>query len=167
MIEVIDNFLPENEFQIMIDQFLNNSNLTWQFNTSRDRGYGDRLIRDEEEPFQFVHGLYRDFGPKSEYCQYIEPFLEKLNIRALLRVKVNLTTRSESIIEGDFHVDQFFDHKAAIFYLNTCDGYTLFENGEKVDSVANRMVLFDGSLKHTGTNCTDKQRRVVINFNYL
>jgi len=166
MIEVIDSFLSDFDFRVIQNQFLENSQFMWQFNPLRDGEY-NRFSHQEEKPFQFVHGLYVNFSPQSEYFQYIKPFCKKLKIRALLRVKLNLTTRSERIIEGDFHVDQPGEHKAAIFYLNTCDGYTLFENGEKVDSVANRMVLFDGSLKHTGTNCTDKQRRVVINFNYL
>jgi len=162
MIEVIDNFLSDFNFRLIQNQFLDNPNFLWQFNSSREY-----RLYNENQPFQFVHSLYANFCPQSEYFQHIKPFLKKLEIRALLRVKVNLTTRSESIIEGDFHVDSKNSHKVAIFYLNTCDGYTLFENGERVNSVANRMVLFDGSLKHTGTNCTDKQRRVVINFNYL
>jgi len=166
MIEVIDNFLSDFDFRLIKNQFLDNPRILWQFNPIRDGEY-NKSSHKEEQPFQFVHGLYRNFSPESEYFQHIKPFVKKLEIRALLRVKVNLTTRSESIIEGGFHVDNKNNHKVAIFYLNTCDGYTLFENGEKVNSVANRMVLFDGSLRHTGTNCTDKQRRVVINFNYL
>ena len=31
----------------------------------------------------------------------------------------------------------------AIFSLNTCDGYTKFKDGTKVESVANRIVIFD------------------------
>ena len=55
----------------------------------------------------------------------------------------------------------------SIFYINTNNGYTKFENGEKVESVANRMVTFSTNLKHTGTSCTDERTRVVINFNYF
>ena len=50
--------------------------------------------------------------------------------------------------------------------LNTCNGYTKFKKSGKVKSVANRMVIFDSNLEHQGVTCTDKKRRVVINFNY-
>ena len=43
---------------------------------------------------------------------------------------------------------------------------TIFEDGKKVESVANRMLTFPANMKHTGTSCTDEKTRVVINFNY-
>ena len=55
----------------------------------------------------------------------------------------------------------------SIFYMNTNNGYTEFENGAKVESVENRMVVFPAEMKHRGTSCTDKKIRVVINFNYF
>ena len=38
---------------------------------------------------------------------------------------------------------------------------------EKVKSKKNRMVLFDSTLEHYGTNSTDCNNRMVINFNYF
>ena len=54
----------------------------------------------------------------------------------------------------------------AVFYVNTNNGYTIFESGEKVSSVENRMVIFDSNILHTGTTCTDERVRCVLNFNY-
>ena len=51
--------------------------------------------------------------------------------------------------------------------MNSNDGYTLFEDGTKVESVANRLVRFPASIKHTGTTCTNANRRVLINFNWF
>jgi len=51
--------------------------------------------------------------------------------------------------------------------MNTNNGYTKFEDGTKIESVANRMVFFSSNMKHTGTSCTDEKIRVVINFNYF
>ena len=51
--------------------------------------------------------------------------------------------------------------------MNTCNGYTLFKDNTKVESVANRFVSFDSQLEHTGTSCTDENIRVLINFNYF
>ena len=55
----------------------------------------------------------------------------------------------------------------AIFYLNTCNGYTKFrKSGKKIKTVANRMVIFDSNLEHAAFSQTDEKVRVVINFNY-
>ena len=55
----------------------------------------------------------------------------------------------------------------SIFYINTNNGYTKFEDGTIVESVANRMLSFPANMKHCGTSCTDERRRIVINFNYF
>ena len=41
-----------------------------------------------------------------------------------------------------------------------------FEDGTKVKSVANRLVIFQVK-HHGGTSCTDETKRIVINFNYI
>ena len=51
--------------------------------------------------------------------------------------------------------------------MNTCNGYTHFEDGSKVHSVANRLAIFPSTMFHSGSTCTDKDMRVVINFNYF
>ena len=52
-----------------------------------------------------------------------------------------------------------------INYLNTYA--TKYEDGSKIESVANRLLSFPSNMKHTGTSCTDEKIRIVINFNYL
>jgi len=37
----------------------------------------------------------------------------------------------------------------------------------KLDSLKNRIVIFDSNLEHTGTSCTNQFGRLVINFNYF
>ena len=64
------------------------------------------------------------------------------------------------------HEDYPFNHIAGLFSLNDNDGYTIFEDGTKVESVANRLVTFPSQTKHAGTTCSDQVSRVVINFNY-
>ena len=62
--------------------------------------------------------------------------------------------------------EEILDSTTSIFYVNTCNGYTYFEDGSKVESVANRMVIFPNGTKHAGTTCSDRPGRIVINFNY-
>jgi hypothetical protein len=105
--------------------------------------------------------------PVSDRLHLLEPILLKLNPSAILRIKANLTPRADKIIQHGFHVDiSHFKGKTAIYYINTTNGYTVFENGTKIESVENRMVIFDSTIKHTGTTCTDSRNRCVINFNY-
>ena len=75
------------------------------------------------------------------------------------------------VFENSFHSDYEPETakrmQTAIYYVNSNDGYTLFEDGTKVESVANRLVRFPASIKHTGTTCTNANRRVLINFNWF
>ena len=69
---------------------------------------------------------------------------------------------------GGYHIDQSFNNaKTAIYYVNSNNGWTEFETGEVVNSVANRIVIFDSNIKHVGYSCTDEKTRVVLNINYL
>ena len=56
---------------------------------------------------------------------------------------------------------------AAIFYVNTNNGLTVLDNGTEVESVSNRLLLFNGASMDHSTSCTDKKRRVNINFNFM
>ena len=104
------------------------------------------------------------------FFNYIK-MLENINDR-LLRIKANLLPRCEKTKRHSFHKDLYphFDipnRLTAIYYVNTNNGWTEFENGDKVPSVENRILIFDSSLPHTGTRATNASSRVVINFNYV
>ena len=66
----------------------------------------------------------------------------------------------------NFFSDPYQHTKTAVFYINTNNGWTEFKKGGKVKSVANRIVIFDSKLEHSGVTCTDENKRVVMNFNY-
>ena len=51
--------------------------------------------------------------------------------------------------------------------MNTCDGYTEFEDGSKVECRANRFITFPSSLSHRGVSQLDARFKCVINFNYF
>ena len=70
------------------------------------------------------------------------------------------------LIIHDKHIDYPFTHNAAVLYVNDNDGYTEIGN-KKIESVANRVSIFDGSIEHNSTTCTDQKVRVVMSFNYF
>ena len=79
----------------------------------------------------------------------------------------NLYPNTEKVYEHEMHQDFDFSHKTAIFSINTCDGYTKLEDGTKIDSVANRILLFDASKEHCSTTTTNVSTRINININYI
>ena len=76
----------------------------------------------------------------------------------------------QKVVEHGFHRDvepPIVGAITSILYLNTNNGYTAFEDGTKIPSVANTFVSFPSGMKHTRTTCTDVKFRGVINFNYI
>jgi len=172
--EIIDNFLPLDVFNKLHEVLLpqastplpedNVKKFYWSYNPSvinaTDKGKEDLKL------FYFLHMIYEQ-TIISPHCDKILPHLDSLGIKTLIRVKINLYPNTEIIKEHGMHVDYDFPHKTGLLSINTCDGYTKLEDGTKVDSVANRMLLFDASTPHTSSTCTDQPVRVNININYF
>lgn len=161
-IEIIDNAFSVKQFKKMSDLALGDQ-LPWYFN--------DWVVSDKNEKMydcQFTHVLFRNNNWYSNFLKCFSPVFDFLNAKQLLKVKLNSTMWADSLVEHGLHIDVWEENAfTAILYLNTNDGYTKFENGPKVESVANRLVIFPSQINHTGTNCTDAKRRVVLNVNYL
>ena len=76
--------------------------------------------------------------------------------------------KTEKIIEHGLHTDVDYDNsKTAVYYCNTNNGYTRLVDGTTINSIENRMLIFDSKTPHTGSTCTDTPFRTVINFNYF
>lgn len=160
--KIIDNFLPSDSFN-HIQEHLLGPNIEWAYNSSM--AMPDNECYHDPYDFQFTHTFYRNSQPSSHHISLLDPILQVLNPSALVRIKGNLQPRSAHIVTHQHHLDHdFFDGKIAIFYVNSNNGYTLLSNGTKINSVENRLLIFDGNILHTGTTCTDQKVRVVINF---
>jgi hypothetical protein len=172
-IEIIDNFLPIEEFKRLQGELLSGA-FPWYLGTVLDTSKATEADLkaakvNQKYNFQVHHSIYRDFAPQSKAMDVVTPILNKLNPLAILRIKANLTFRTSEVIEQGYHTD-FSDEVSCttgVFYVNNTDGYTKFLTGEVVESVENRLVLFDSRLLHTGTTCTDSDIRCVINFNII
>jgi len=162
---IIDNFLSEEEFKAIQDTMLGDD-FPWY--------YTNGVIKPEDDnaknQYQLIHLFYSEGLPRSSYFNIMAPITLKLNPLSWLRIKANLNPRTEDFFEHGYHAD--FDktipnQRTAVFYLNTNNGYTLFEDGTKIESVRNRLVWFKTHLLHTGSTCTDMNRRVLLNLNYI
>jgi hypothetical protein len=160
--KIIDNFLPLDKFKEIKEHMLG-PHLEWAFNSFV--AYPDSELSKDPYDFQFTHTFYYKCQPRSSRLNVIDPILQQINPSAVVRIKANLQTRTEKIVTHQYHLDHNdFDGKIAIFYINTNNGYTIFEDGTKVESIENRLVIFDGDVLHTGTTCTDQKVRCLINF---
>ena len=168
--KIEDNFLEQKDF-IILQPLMTapKTDLPWFYN--------DFVVHEDElDKFQFVHIFYNHDAPRSIFFQTLQPIIDKIKPISLWRIKANLLTRTPNIVENKFHVDiaswNFSSEilkqwTTSIFYMNTNNGYTKFEDGSVVESVANRMITFSTNMEHAGTSCTDEKTRVVINFNYF
>ena len=164
--KIENNFLDQKEFD-KLQIFIMGEQLDWHYQKTID-------TYEDVDKFQFTHMFYFNHAPTSPFLEIITPIINKIESISLGKIKANLLTRTPNIIENAFHVDGegYFEEKlkqltTSIFYVNTNNGYTKFEDGTKVESIANRMGTFPTNMKHKGTSCTDERTRVVINFNYF
>jgi len=163
--EVIDNFLDEKYFDSLVTLFTDKEktgNMPWFFQSSIV--YKNVV---EGKLFCMTHRLYENNVPISTHYNKMIPLLEKLKAYCLIRIKVNLYPNTHKLHEHPLHTDYCFFHSGAILSLNTCDGYTKLKDGTKIDSVANRILLFDASEKHCATTTTNVPARFNININYI
>ena len=163
--KIYDNFLNDRDFQIIQHFFMGNK-IPWYYN--------DSIAKDDEglDGYQFVHSFFNVEKPfqcsSQKLYTFLDPVWTKLNPKYIVRVKANLRPRTEKHVVSNWHTDtELVQAKTCIFYLNSNNGYTLFKDGTKVESVENRLVLFDSQIQHSGASCTDERKRVVLNINYV
>tara|TARA_R100000458_G_C8142987_1_gene153421 strand:+ start:139 stop:648 length:510 start_codon:yes stop_codon:yes gene_type:complete len=168
--KVIENFLPQATFDEFQKIILSNK-AKFNIITNVD-AQPDAIPQEEYWSWYLIHMVYWNDSPYSDWFQPIYnefiPRLRGLKIfKSLMRIKINAFPYTETIHEHNKHVDYTFKHLGAIYYLNTCDGYTKLKDGTKIDSIANRLLIFDASEPHQSTTTTTARLRYNINFNFL
>jgi|TARA_R100001460_G_C3437064_1_gene162973 hypothetical protein len=159
MFEVVDNYLTPDE-HLVLKITMESDTFPWYLNK------GKRIITNKLFDYQFVHIFYKDNFINSDFFKDLNCIIKKLKPLSLIRIKGNCNPISNKLIKFEKHPDQFFKCKAAIYYLNDNNGFTMIGDN-KIESKANRMVFFDAQTKHYGTNSTNCNNRMVINFNYF
>ena len=172
MHKIIDNFLPQEDFLNITNTFfpqdLNNpNNFSWNYHKGivRDPDLGPTGY--EKDDWMYNRSLYSsDNGLEfDKHYSIVKPILNKLNIKKLFDVRANLLVLTKEHIYHEFHTDRNVPHTVALFYVTTCNGFTILKDTAKVNCLQNRMLLFDGSIEHHSVTSTDHPR-CVININY-
>ena len=170
-IKVIDDFLPIFEF-VPIKSEIEGAHFPWYWLEHSHGIFSEGKFKGDNVP-QLIHGFVEDGNASSHYYYLFKnsSCFSKLNVEKVDKFKVNCNYKTSQNNIGWFHTDFTDDRKdtmiTSIYYLNSNNGGTKFEDGTFVNSVSNRMVTFDCSLKHAPVSCTDSDRRVVASINYL
>ena len=158
--KIIDNFL-DYEYFYQIKNLVCGDAFEWYFKKNLNNhdsgqhnyGYFQHLV--------FEHQIL------SRHSELFNNFYNLLNIFVLIRIKANFYPSNETLIHHSDHLDYPSKHKGAILSLNTCDGGTVLEDGTMIESIENRLLIFDSYKPHHSTNCTNDKGRWNININYI
>ena len=153
----INNYITHYQWNSICDTFLAN-NFPWFYEPTQVDGDSSFMM----------HCFYRDGQVNSDFYYLIQPILDKLKPTEILNIRANLALKRP--MTSDWHVDDYWDkrllHTTAIYYVNSCNGYTVFKNN-KIKSVGNKILIFDANTLHKVEYQTDTDTRMVINFNYF
>ena len=170
-LKIIDNFLTDNDFNLLVSNTVGrNDGHQVQFRVvSNVENFG---AIEENWSWYMINMLYSTDTPQNEICgkiyeMFVPKFKKLANFKTMIRIKMNAYPYTNVVKEHKEHIDFNYEHIGAVFSLNTCDGYTKFSDGTKVESVANRIVFFDASKKHQSTTTSNAKLRYNINFNFL
>ena len=163
--KVIDNFL-NNQFYEKLCYDLKGENHPWYYTKV------DVDLKKSMNNGLFTYTYYGDHKPMSNlFDAHIRPITESLDVEALILVRANLVLRDIDTIETPYHTDNNCNYSTtAILFLTTCNAKTILKVKGKeipVDSVENRLLLFDSKIKHKVLYHTDVWKRFVINFNFI
>ena len=162
MYEICNNFLDTKTFNELRDLIISNRDFPW-FHELKVNDF-----QNNESLFSyFTHTFYLKNAINSNRYDNVLPFLEKLEIKALIRVVANLYVKTDKIETHPFHIDYEFPHKGALLSLNTCNGGTILKNNKKIKSVENTVIFFEPSKPHASTSATDVKGRFNILVNYF
>ena len=168
-VQIFNNFLDQEVF-LEIKKFIMSPRCQWRYVNYIAHKDG----RDNDNDGYFVHSFkdchpqtFEDRYPESPHFPLIAKILDKIQYRNILRIRSSLYPRRDVQKSDPFHIDYNFPHRVCIFYVNTNNGYTMFENGEKIPSVENQLATFDGSEKHCSVVQTDTPARYIVNINIL
>lgn len=160
--QIIDNFLSEKKFLNVKNKILN-PEFTWNLVPKVSDTNENLKITSS---YYFTHMFYSGFFV-DQNCNIFADILNKLDVKSLIRIKANLYPSTNNIEHHWEHTDFDYEHKGAIFYLNTNDGLTILEDGTEIQSIENRILLFNPSKSHKSTTCTNDKCRVNVNFNFF
>lgn len=166
-IKVIDNFLNDSYHKEILN-LLNGPNFPWYYQDNLTYRNQKNSLND----FGFSHVFLNKNGPKSSYYNLILPFIlkvkDEIKAKTIIRCRGDMTVLSIKKYIHQYHTDSSTPNIASVYYVNNSDGETIFKESKKsIKPKANRLIIFDGSILHTGCSPQKNKNRILLNSNYL
>lgn len=154
-IQIIDDFLDEEDFNIIINYVEND--LEWKV-----EDYNNLSV-------YLTRKIYKDSIPLFDFYEKLIPLLDKLRVIGLIEIDLNLYLKSNHMMSKEIKKDNNFNHGIAIYYLNDNNGYTLLNNGTKIKNKKNRLLIFESDEDQTyfESTCTDSKYKLNLTIKYL
>ena len=104
--------------------------------------------------------------------------MDTVDCNKILRCRADMVTWSPEEYIHPAHVDFIFPNTSTVYYVNDTDGDTILygvdekalksklEIKERISPKANRLIMYDGGLLHTGSSPTKHKTRILINSNF-
>ena len=158
---VIDDFLPQDKF-LLLKNTMESDDFPWLFKNEINYSKDKKVLYKSQyiHMFECIDNQYN-----SIYHDLVKPIITFLAPEKVIRVKSNSLPKTKKVLRCGWHTDNKFHLSySAVFYVNTNDGYTEFKNGIKINSIGNKLAIFESDVIHSATTCTNDKRRIVINF---
>ncbi len=191
----IENIIPL-DYQNHLKNLMTGFEFPWVFNkslVSPDQCFQGR----EDNHMGFNHFFYEKGVPSSNYFNLVYPLVLSITSQAnikfnrLIRMRANLTMcNKESSLEYHLpHIDSWFPHWNAIYYVNDSDGDTFIFNevnenydrgqadiqkiqnynftvNRRITPKQGKILIFPGKYYHSSSFCKNNPYRCVININF-
>lgn len=160
---VEDNFLAQDKWKELHD-YMTSCEFPWFMQTTLTYG------NDDLEAFGFNHWLTAEEHPL--FAHLVTEMQSALSARNVLRVRADMTLLNTNKYRHGWHTDSKEEHTVCIYYVNDSDGNTLLKDPieghgfMQVEPKANRLLVFDGSIEHTGHSPSEHKQRILINANF-
>ena len=157
--KIYDNLLTKEENKTIYDMVTD-----WNFNWHLKMNLNDYQT-DNDKSVYFTHSFYYEGQGASKNFPTMKPLLDKIGHSYLIRMVGNLYTNTPKIVKHAKHTDFDVQHTVCLYYINTNNGKTILNDEVEIDSIANRLLVFDGDIPHCSTTCTDEKVRLNVNVN--
>ena len=179
MFKIIDNYLTKSYHQ-EIQELLTGSDFPWFYIQNLSYPGATGTTHFNEYGFNHHFHTYAEDGSGGQrdtsVATLIRPFLlmlkDTVGCNTILRCRADMVTWSPEEFIHPAHIDFPFPNVATVYYVNDTDGDTIIygqdrlEIKERVSPKANRLVIFDGDILHTGSSPTKHKTRILLNSNF-
>jgi hypothetical protein len=187
---VLDNFLPKLYYESIRDEILDEdfpwwysediTNPDWDTPDSKKYGFSHAILKESGQILNnALYSILRAF-----HCE----LFSITNTSNVVKSRLDMTMYSHEKVKHIPHIDMFGCDKmlTTIFYFSDTDSETIVYDKvcttkkdvmesckEELNEIIrvkpreNRLLLFDGSLLHTGHSPSDCKRRILLNTNLI